>query len=119
MSDPPSPTPHPRYTPEMHRRHEAIPLSQAASESPTLAQLTLLTRDSSARLKAIEPLIPPSMRASIQAGPIEGSTWCLLVKGNAAASKLRQLLPSFEAHLRTKGWDVQHIRVKIQTRTES
>ncbi len=101
----------------MHRRHQAIPLLQAASQSPTLAQLTSLTRDSSARLKSIEALIPPSMRASIQAGPIEGSTWCLLVKGNAAASKLRQLLPAFEAHLRSKGWDVKLIRLKIQTRT--
>ena len=99
----------------MHRRHEAIPLSQAASESPTLAQLTRLTRDSSARLKAIEPLIPPSMRASIQAGPIEGSTWCVLVRNNAAASKLRYLLPGMEAHLRVKGWDVQHIRLKVRS----
>ncbi len=100
----------------MNRRHQAIPLLQAAQESPTLAHLASLTRDSSARLRAIEPLIPPSMRASIQAGPIEGSTWCLLVKGNAAAAKLRQLLPAFEAHLRSKGWDVQSIRLKIQAR---
>lgn len=106
-----------RHTFHMLRRHQAIPLLQAAQASPTLAQLSRLTSDSSARLKAIEPLIPPGMRASIQAGPIEGSTWCLLVKGNAAASKLRQLLPSFEAHLRSKGWDVQFIRIKIQART--
>ncbi|QNP49717.1 hypothetical protein [Diaphorobacter aerolatus] len=102
----------------MHRRHEAIPLLQAAQKSPALAHLAQLTRDSSARLAAIQPLIPPGMRATIQAGPIEGSTWCLLVKGNAAASKLRQLLPSFEAHLRTKGWDVQLIRIKIQARAD-
>lgn len=106
-----------RHTSHMLRRHQAIPLLQAAQASPTLAQLSRLTSDSSARLKAIEPLIPPGMRGSIQAGPIEGSTWCLLVKGNAAASKLRQLLPSFEAHLRSKGWDVQFIRIKIQARS--
>lgn len=99
----------------MHRRHQAIPLLQAAQASPTLSQLAKLTSESSARLKAIEPLIPPGMRASVQAGPIEGSTWCLLVRGNAAASKLRQLLPSFEAHLRSKGRDVQAIRIKIQS----
>ncbi len=30
-----------------------------------------------------------------------------------AAAKLRQLLPAFAAHLRSKGWDVQHIRVYV------
>lgn len=95
------------------RRHYAITLEQATQASPTLSQLVALTRDSSERLQSIRPLIPPALRAHVEAGPIEGSTWCLLVKNNAAASKLRYLLPSFEAHLRVKGWDVQHIRLKV------
>ncbi len=99
----------------MNRRHYAIPLQQASQESPTLARLTALTRDSSARLKALEGLIPPSLRPAVQAGPIEGGSWCLLVKSNAAAAKLRQLLPAFLAHLRTKGWEVDSIRLKIQS----
>lgn len=99
----------------MNRRHYAIPLQQASQESPTLARLTALTRDSSARLKAIEALIPAMLRPSVQAGPIDGGSWCLLVKGNAAAAKLRQLLPAFQAHLRTKGWEVDSIRLKIQS----
>lgn len=99
----------------MNRRHYAIPLQQASQESPTLARLTALTRDSSARLKAIEGLIPPLLRPAVQAGPIEGGSWCLLVKSNAAAAKLRQLLPAFAAHLRVKGWDVTEIRLKVQT----
>ena len=98
----------------MNRRHYAIPLQQASQESPTLARLTALTRDSSARLKAIEGLIPPLLRPAVQAGPIEGGSWCLLVKGNAAAAKLRQLAPALAAHLRSKGWDVQGIRLKVQ-----
>lgn len=99
----------------MNRRHYAIPLQQASQESPTLARLTALTRDSSARLKAIEGLIPPMLRSAVQAGPIDGGSWCLLVKSNAAAAKLRQLLPALLAHLRTKGWEVDSIRLKIQS----
>lgn len=82
--------------------------------SPTLARLAVLTQDSSNRLKAVTPLIPPLLRASLQAGPIEGDCWCLLVKNNAAAAKVRQLLPAMAAHLRTKGWDVASIRLKVQ-----
>ena len=99
----------------MNRRHYAVTLQQASEESPTLARLTALTRDSSARLKAIDGLIPPLLRPAVQAGPIEGGSWCLLVKSNAAAAKLRQLLPAFLAHLRTKGWEVDSIRLKIQS----
>ena len=42
-----------------------------------------------------------------------GSTWSVHVPSPTAAAKLRQLLPAFAAHLRSKGWDVQHIRVYV------
>ena len=71
----------------MNRRHYAVTLQQASEESPTLARLTALTRDSSDRLKAIELLIPAALRPAVQAGPIDGDSWCLLVKSNAAAAK--------------------------------
>ncbi len=99
----------------MNRRHYAISLQQASQESPTLARLTALTRESSDRLKAIETLIPPLLRPVLQAGPIEGTCWCLLVRSNAAAAKVRQLLPAFQAQLRNRGWEVTSIRLKIQT----
>lgn len=99
----------------MNRRHYAITLQQASQESPMLAKLATQARDSSDRLKAIELLIPAMLRPAVQAGPIEGSSWCLLVKGNAAAAKLRQLLPALQAHLRSRGWDVSAIRLKIQS----
>ena len=51
----------------MNRRHYAVTLQQASEESPTLARLTALTRDSSDRLKAIELLIPAALRLQ-QAG---------------------------------------------------
>ena len=80
-----------------------------------LAQLAALTRESSERLRAVQTLVPPALRPALQAGPIEGTTWCIVVKSNAAAAKLRQLLPAMQAHLRSKGWQVNAIRLKVQT----
>jgi hypothetical protein len=45
---------------------------------------------------------------------VDGTSWCLLVTGNAAAAKLRQLLPALQAHLRSRGWEVNSIRLKVQ-----
>jgi len=102
-------------SPTTSRRHSAIALAQASQESPTLAHLIALTRDSSERLEAITPLIPFMLRPTLRAGPIAGGEWCLLVNSNAAAAKIRQLLPAFQAHLRSKGWEVTSIRLKVQT----
>jgi hypothetical protein len=99
----------------MIHRFSPVTLQEATQNSPTLARLTELSRDSVARLKAIESLIPEPLRKTLTAGPIEGDEWCLIVSGNAAAAKIRQLQPSLLAHLRTKGWAVQSIRLKVQT----
>lgn len=99
----------------MHRRHHSVTLQQAADEAPVLSQLVSLARDSNARLRAIEPLVPASLYAGLKAGPIDGPSWCLLVQSNAAAAKLRQLLPALLAHLRSKGWEISAIRLKVQT----
>jgi hypothetical protein len=101
----------------MQRRHQAIPLQQAAQESPTFARLAALVRDSSARLQAVRTLLPAPLRASVQAGPIDDGCWCLLVSSNAVAAKLRQLVPALQAHLNQKGLQVSSIRIKVQNRT--
>jgi hypothetical protein len=106
-------------TPPVNRRHHAVSLQQAAQESPALARLTALARDSGERLAAIERLIPEALRAAIKPGPIDGEAWSLLVNGNAAAAKLRQLLPSLQSHLRSQGWPVNSIRIKVQIHRES
>ncbi len=98
----------------MNRRNHSFTLLQATQDSPTLARLTELATESSARLKAIETLIPSSVRSGVRAGPIDGPVWCLILDNNAIAAKVRQLLPAFEAHLRSKGWDVNTIRLKVQ-----
>lgn len=100
----------------MQRRHQAIPLHQAAQESPAFARLVGLIRDSSARLQAIHPLLPPTLRRSVQAGPIEDGCWCLLVSSTAVAAKLRQLVPAFQSHLIGEGLAVTSIRIKVQTK---
>lgn len=95
------------------RRHYAVPLHEAAEGSPTLARLAQLARESGDRLKTIESLIPPALRGSVRAGPIEGTSWCLLVDSSAAAAKLRQLLPALQAKLNSSGWQVTAIRLKV------
>ncbi|MBU6223871.1 MAG: hypothetical protein KGP13_03495 [Burkholderiales bacterium] len=79
----------------------------------SLSQLQALARDGQNRLQAILPLLPVSMRGLVQSGGVESQAWCILVPNSAVAAKLRQLLPSLCAHLRTKGWDVQTIQLKV------
>ena len=95
------------------RLHRVLTFSQAAENSPSLARLTGLVQESNDRLQAIESLIPEALRPAIQAGPIEGDVWCLLVSSNAAAAKVRQLLPLIQTRLMDKGWKVTSIRLKI------
>ncbi|AMM23830.1 hypothetical protein [Variovorax sp. PAMC 28711] len=100
----------------MNRRTAPFTLQQAAHESPTLASLLARARDASERLKAVEELIPVDMRAALQPGPAEGDVWCVLVTGSAAAAKLRQLSPMLVTRLKSRGWDVATIRIKVQAR---
>jgi hypothetical protein len=100
----------------MQRRHQAIPLQQAAQESPTFARLADRVRESSARLQAVRGMLPAPLRASVVAGPIEDGCWCLLVSSNAVAAKLRQLVPALEGHLVQKGLSVTSIRIKVQNK---
>lgn len=95
------------------RRHP-VTLLEATQDSPTLARLTALTQESVERLKAVEFLIPETLRSTVQPGPIDGPVWCLLVSSNAACAKFRQLLPALQSHLRTRGWEVTSIRLKVQ-----
>lgn len=99
----------------MDRRYHPLTLHEATKASPSLAKLTQLAQDSVARLEAIKPLIPKSLQSSLSAGPIEESVWCLIINGNAAAAKIRQILPDLITHLKINGHDVSSIRLKVQT----
>jgi len=98
------------------RLHRPVSALHAVQGAPQLAQLVQLAAESRARLDTVLPLIPPGLRASVQAGPVEGDTWCLLVYGSGAAAKIRQLTPALAAHLRSKGRDVTDIRLRVLQR---
>lgn len=102
-------------TPSINRRLHPVSVLQAVEDSPTLARLAQLARESHERLEAVQLLIPIPLRPSVKAGPIDGPAWCLLVDGNAAAAKLRQVIPALIAHLHDRGWQVTSIRLKVQT----
>jgi hypothetical protein len=95
------------------RRHHPVPLHQAAEEAPALARLAQLARESGERLKAVESSIPAALRSSIRPGPIDGTSWCLLVDSSPAAAKLRQLLPVLQRKLNSLGFEVTAIRLKL------
>ena len=95
------------------RRHHAISVLQASAEAPTLAKLTHMLDESNQRLMSIHTLLPPGMRSTVKAGPIDEKGWCLLVESNAAAAKLRQLLPALQSHLQHEGWPPCIIRVRL------
>jgi hypothetical protein len=98
----------------MQRRNQAVSLQKAVQESPTLALLAGLAKDSADRLTMIRPLLPEHLSNCVKAGPIDGDRWCLLVSNNAAAAKLRQILPSICNSLADRGVKVTAIRLKIQ-----
>jgi hypothetical protein len=95
------------------RQRYAVSLNQALADSPPLARLTRMARESGELLVSVESLIPAALRSSVNAGPIDGVTWCLFVRGNAAGAKIRQLLPLLEARLKAGGAEVTSIRLKV------
>lgn len=99
------------------KTNQVFSIAQAARGSDTLARLSDLAADSARRLQAIAPLLPPTLRGALRAGPIEDGSWCLLVSSNAVAAKLRQQLPALLAHLRSQGWEVTAIRLKVSVPT--
>ncbi|MDH5858081.1 DciA family protein [Lampropedia aestuarii] len=62
-------------------------------QSPLLTQLTQQASLSEQLLQCIQPALPMALRTFVQAGPIEGHQWCLIVPNSAAAAKLRHLSP--------------------------
>ncbi len=68
-------------------------------------------------LQSLHALIPSTLLDHMSAGPIEGDDWCILVDSNAVAAKLRQLIPTLGAHLKTKNFPASSIRIKVQSRS--
>jgi hypothetical protein len=95
------------------RLPQALSAHEAAENAPALVQLARLLKESSSRLQAIQPLLPHTLRQSVQPGPVDENNWCLLVSGAAASAKIRQLIPAMERSLSDQGWKPLSIRLKI------
>ena len=92
-------------------------VAQVVQNAPTLAALSAQAQQGQARLAAIASLLPPALRGVVLSGEAQEDAWCLLVPHASAAAKLRQLLPALAAHLRTKGWPITQIQVKVMGRS--
>lgn len=88
-------------------------LYQAAAAAPVLAQLRNLMAQSSSQLSMVAPLLPVGIRAHVKAGPLDETTWCLLVMNGSVAIKLRHLVPDMEHHLLQSTGRSLQIRIKI------
>jgi hypothetical protein len=91
----------------------AIRLQDAVQQAPTLARLSQLAAESAARLRIVQPTLPPGLRELVRAGPIDETGWCLLAPHNAAAAKLRQMIPALLQALAAAGHPAGAIRVKV------
>ena len=97
------------------RSSTVFSLDEAVGAAPVLAELRQRMALSERCLAHVKPLIPITMRAQVKAGPIEAGQWCLIVGSAAASTKLRQLLPTVQASLSQSGFEVNSIRIKVQT----
>lgn len=94
---------------------KSMSLFQATQISPMLSRLSDLAMESTARLKAVEFLVPLAIRPHLKPGPIEEGEWCLIVSNSSVAAKARQLIPAMRSHLNNQGWTITSIRLKVQT----
>ena len=91
----------------------AFTLMEAVHQAPSMAYLLAKAQASQTCLQSVMPLLPSTLRAAVAAGPIEDDSWCLIVKGNAVAAKLRQMLPRLITHLQALGHPVVSIRLRV------
>jgi len=93
----------------------ALPMAAALGNSAPLAKLLQRLHESRGRFADIRHLLPPDLLDQTKPGPLSEDHWCLLAANGAAAAKLRQWVPRFEAELLARGWQGTAIRIKVQT----
>ena len=101
----------PRSAPLLRGR--AVPVAQAAMGSGLLGGLVRQAQASQSCLQELRSVLPAALLARVQSGPIADGLWTLLVDQPAVAAKIRQWVPALQAHVRTKGWPIERIEVKI------
>ena len=97
------------------RSPSVFTLQEAVGAAPSLAALQSQALASRQCLAQVLHLLPAGLRTQVLAGPLQDGEWCVLVRSPAAATKLRQLLPSMQRTLRESGAQVSAIRIKVQT----
>jgi hypothetical protein len=94
-------------------RGKSVEVLKAAQSAPGLAQLIAQANKSKGQIGDLKGLVPPLILNQLSCGPMEAGNWILMLKSPASAAKLRQMGPAICAHLRSKGWDIQSITVKV------
>jgi hypothetical protein len=92
-----------------------LALGDALDQSQPLARLLQRLQQSRERYATIVEHLPDMLRDQVRPGPLDDAGWTLLASHGAAASKLRQLLPTLDAALLAKGWPATPIRIKVQS----
>lgn len=99
----------------MNTRSQTVSVDEAIENAPTLAELIQRAQLSKQYLFTTLEILPRALHATLQAGPVEGTQWCLIASNNAVASKLKQLLPRILNHLQNNGSPITHIRIKVSS----
>jgi hypothetical protein len=93
-----------------------ITARDAIDASDPLRQLLARRRQAQARFDVIAPLVPSELQDSVGVGGLDADRWTLLADGPAAAAKLRQLMPRFEAALRAAGLAQPPVAIRVRSR---
>jgi len=80
-----------------------------ASLLPTAMRMASLQKDCAAAL--------PAMFSLVEILQFEGGNLVLATPNAAVAAKLKQQAPKLQAALQQRGWQVEHIRLKVQVVT--
>lgn len=99
-----------------HSTHAGtLALRDALDDSEPLARLMQRVAGSRRRLDVVRPLVPASLLSALRPGPLDDDgSWTVLASHNAAAAKLRQLLPQLERALHDAGCPCPRITVRVR-----
>ena len=100
--------PSPAPAPPAQRLHDAL------DGSVPLARLLERVQASRSRFERVASLLPPALLADVRPGPLDDTSWVLLVARPAAAAKLRQMVPTLEAELAAAGFPPVPLKIRIQ-----
>lgn len=81
--------------------------------SPVLVGLKARVQQTQRYMTSVRNLLPPSMSANVEPGPVNENTWCVFAKNSATASKLKHLLPELETRIKSDWGEDITVRVKV------